>query len=88
VADTADAAELLHVDVDQLARTRALVADGLLKPEPAQPAHPDPRQDPRHRRERHPERLGDLGGGETQPAQLRDRFDPVGRGTVRDPPRC
>ena len=36
-----DPAELLDVDVDELARPRALVADGLLEPEPAEPAHPD-----------------------------------------------
>src|SRR5439155_23336489 len=78
-----DSAELLDVNVDELARPRALVADGLLEPEPAELAHPDPGQDPRHRRERHPERLRDLGRREAEPAELRDRLDPIRRSAVR-----
>ena len=82
-----DPAELLDVDVDELARPGALVADRRLEPEPAEPAHPDPRQDPGHSRERHRERLGDLRRGHPQPAQLRDRRDPVRVGPVSDPMR-
>ena len=37
-----DPAELLDVDVDELARTLMLVADRLLEPEPAQPTQPEP----------------------------------------------
>src|ERR1700675_972481 len=56
-----DSAELLDVDVEELARARALVAERLLEPEPPEPAQSEPSQDPRDRRERHPEQLGDLG---------------------------
>jgi hypothetical protein len=56
-----DAAELLDVDVDQLAGDRAFVAVGGLEPEAAELAHPDPDQDPRDRRQRPVEDLGDLG---------------------------
>ena len=79
-----DPSELLDVDVDELARPRALVADGLLEPEPAELAHADPGQDPGDRRECHPERLSDLGGSKTQPPQLRDRLDPIHGGAVGD----
>jgi hypothetical protein len=41
--------------------------------DPAELAHPGPRHDPRDRRERHPEQLGDLGAGEAQTAQRCDR---------------
>src|SRR5581483_4668667 len=61
-------AEPLDVDVDELARSGALVADRLLEPEPAELAHPGPGQDPGHGRERHPQRFRDLRGGEAQPA--------------------
>jgi hypothetical protein len=47
-----DASELLDVDVDQLARPLALIALRGLHPQPAQPTHPDPGQDPRHRQDR------------------------------------
>src|SRR5437764_10650699 len=77
MSGTRDLAELLNVNVDELARARALVANRLLEPDPAKPAHADPRQDPRHRRKRHPERLSDLSRCEAQPAQLHDRLDPV-----------
>jgi hypothetical protein len=79
-----DPGELLDVDVDKLAGPRPLVADRLLEAEPAEFAHPDPGQDPGDRRERHPERLSDLGRGETQPPQLRDRLDTIRRPAVRD----
>jgi hypothetical protein len=41
-----DPAELLHVDVDQLAGPLALVTLWRLEPDPAELAHPNPRQDP------------------------------------------
>jgi len=63
-----DPAKPFDVDVDELARTLAFIADRLLEPDPAQPAQPEPRQDPRDSRERHPERLRDLCRGEAQPA--------------------
>src|SRR5437763_5139057 len=87
MSGTRDLAELLNVNVDELARARALVANRLLEPDPAKPAHADPRQDPRHRRKRHPERLSDLSRCEAQPAQLHDRLDPVLFGAIGDPPR-
>ena len=48
-----DASELLDVDVDQLTGTSSLIALRGFQPEPAELAHPDPGQDPRHGRERH-----------------------------------
>jgi hypothetical protein len=75
--------QLLDVDVEQLARTLALVAQCRLKPQAAELAEPDPRQDPRHRRLRHPEQLGDLSAGEAQPPQRGDRLDAqLGRAVV------
>src|SRR5665213_3425077 len=44
--------------------------------EPPELAQPNPGQDPRHRRERHPQRLGDLRSGHPQPAQSGDHSDP------------
>ena len=82
-----DAAEFLDVDVDELARPFALVALGGLEAETAQLAHPDPGQDPRDRRERHRERLRDLGTGEPQPPQRGDRPDPPLAGAIGDPRR-
>jgi hypothetical protein len=79
-----DASELLDVDVDELAGSSALVALRGLQAEPAELAHPDPRQDARDRRERHPEQFGDLGAGEAQPAQRGDRLDAVLAGACRD----
>jgi hypothetical protein len=77
-----DAAEFLDVDVDQLARAFALIALRRLQPEPAELAHPDPRQDARDRGQRPIEHLGNLGPGEAQPAQRRDRLDRVLVGAV------
>ncbi len=79
-----DAAELLDVDVDQLPGSSSLVALGGLQAQPTQPTQPDPGQDPRHGRERHIEALGDLGAGQTQPAQRRDDLDSVLLGAVGD----
>jgi hypothetical protein len=82
-----DPGELLDVDVDELTRPRALVADWLLESESAELAHPAPGQNPRHRRERHPERLRDLGRCKAKPTQLRDHLHTVMRGAIRDMPR-
>jgi hypothetical protein len=43
-----DAAQLLDVDVDQLAGALAFVATGRLEAQPAELAHPDAGQDARH----------------------------------------
>ncbi len=65
-----DAPELLDVDVDQLARSLALIAHRGLQPEPAELAHPEPLAGPPQIVEhRQPEQIGELGGGEPQPAQ-------------------
>ena len=79
-----DAPELLDVDVDELARPLALVALGRLKPQPAQPAHPDPGQDPRHRRDRHASNSAISGPVNRKPPQRGDRFDPPLVGAVGD----
>jgi len=44
VAGTRNAAQILDVDVHELARPLTLVADGLLEPDPSEPAHPKPTQ--------------------------------------------
>jgi hypothetical protein len=77
-----DAPELLDVDVNELAGALALITLGRLEPEPAQTAHPDPGQDPRDRRDRHREQLGDLRASEPEPAQRGDCFDPLLAGAV------
>src|SRR5947209_6035133 len=82
-----DPAELLDVDMNQLARSFALIALRRLETETAELAHPNPRQDPRNRRERHIERLGDLRAGETQPAQRSDRLHALLARAMRDQPR-
>src|SRR5271169_21457 len=79
-----DPAELLDVDVDELARPRAFVANRLLESKPAQPPHPRAGQDPRDCRERHRQGLCDLCRGEAHPAQLPDRFDPIRRRAIPD----
>src|SRR5919106_3233365 len=95
VAATADAlagaalvpAQLLDVDVHELARARALEAARLLETEPAEPAHAQASEDAGHGRERHVQQLGDLGTAEAQPAQRRDRLDPLDRCPVGHAPR-
>src|SRR5688572_8708788 len=77
VARQQNAPELLDVDVDELARTLALVALGRLEPESAEAAHPDPGQDSRDGRLRHPQHLSDLGTGHAQTPQAGDHLDPV-----------
>jgi hypothetical protein len=84
---TDDPAELLDVDMDELARTRALVTDRLLEPDPAELAHPDPGHDSRNGRQRHPERLRDLSAREPQPPQLDDHLDTIRSGPVGDTAR-
>jgi hypothetical protein len=57
-----DAAELLDVDMDQLARPLALVALDGFQAETAELAHPDPLQDPADRRDRQAQQLRELRG--------------------------
>jgi hypothetical protein len=79
-----DAPELVDVDVDQLAGMAALVAVRRLRwLQPRQLAQPDPRQDARHRGERHREHLGDLRPGHAQPPQRGDRLHAVLAGSRR-----
>src|SRR6266849_7855764 len=76
VARPSDPAELLDIDVDELASTLFLVAVRRLEwLQPPELAQPDPGQDPRDRRGRHSQRLGDLVTGQPQPAQRRDHSD-------------
>src|SRR5262249_26368296 len=82
-----DPAEPLDVDVGEFARARALVANRLLEPELAEPAQSASGEDPRHRRDRHAEQLGDLGTGEAQPPHRDDQPDPLLRRPVGDAPR-
>jgi hypothetical protein len=63
------------VDVDQLAGPLAFVAPGGLQAQASESAHADPGQDPRDRRDRHVEQLGQLGSGKAQPPQRGDRLD-------------
>src|SRR5512133_417837 len=79
-----DPPQLLDVEMDELAGTLALVAARRLEPEPAELAHPDPGQDPRDGRQRHPEQLGQLGPGEAQAPERGDRLDAVFWGAVGD----
>src|ERR1019366_2289161 len=82
-----DPPQPLDVDMDQLTRPLTLIALSWLKPETSELAHSDPRQDSRHGRQRHVEDPGELRTGEPQPAQGRDRLDPLLTGPVRDPMR-
>jgi hypothetical protein len=86
MARTLDAnpAELLDVDVQQLASAPALVATHRLgRLEPAQLAQPDALQDRRDRRGGHLEQLGDLWPREAQPPERSDHLDAlVGRAVV------
>jgi hypothetical protein len=83
-----DPTELLHVDMDELTRPRALIPDTLLKPEPAEATEPKPGQDPGNGRDRHRKRLRDLSRRHPQPPQLDNDRDPLRRGAVGDPARC
>src|SRR5215208_1939260 len=82
---TVDPAELLDVEVHQLAGAGALVTDRLVLAEATQAAHPDPSQDPRHRLIGHPQHLSDLGASHPQPPQRSDRLDPIIRRAVMHP---
>jgi len=77
-------AELLHVDVDELAWPRVLVPDSWLEPDPAEPPDPAPAPHRRDGRARHQQRLGDLGRGHPQPAERNDHGDAIRRGAVVD----
>jgi hypothetical protein len=82
---TDDPPKLLHIDVDQLAGTLALVAVGWLRRlESRELAKPDPGQDPRHRRRRHSERERDVLPGQAQLAQRGDRADAILAGAIRN----
>src|SRR5437588_6048787 len=74
---TLDAAELLDINVDELAGSLALVALCRLECEPAEPAQPDPGQDAGDGRERHLEEFGQVRAGEAQPPERGDRLDAV-----------
>src|SRR3954471_21777286 len=79
-----DAPELLDVNVDQFAGPLALIALSGLETQASELAHPDPREDPRHRRQRHLEQLGELRPGEAQPPQRGDRLNPTLVGAIGD----
>jgi hypothetical protein len=81
-----DPPQPLDVDVDELAGARALVADRLLEPDPAEPAQAEAAEDARDCRERHLQRLGDLGRRETQRPQCHDHLDSLLRRPVRNLP--
>jgi hypothetical protein len=83
-----DAPQLLDVDMDQLARPRALIALRGLEPDPTQLAQPGPGQDQADRRKRQIEQLGNLRATEAQPPQRADRFDALATGSRRRRPRC
>ena len=88
MAGALDAPEALHVDVHELARVASLVAPrGLLwRLVPESPA-PVAAKNPRHRRARQLERIGDLGAGHLKRAKGKDRPDaPVRARPLRDAP--
>jgi hypothetical protein len=70
--------------VDQFAWPLALITVGGLEPESPELAHPDPREDPRDRRQRPIEQLGDLRASEPQPAQRGDHLDGLLGGAIGD----
>ncbi len=79
-----DPAELLDVDVDQLARTLLLIAADLLdRLQATELAEADPLQHRRDRRGRHLEELGDLRTGQADSPQRLDRLNAIwGRAVV------
>jgi len=88
VARPPDPAQLLHVDVDELARPLPLITvGGLRRLQPGEPTKPDPGQDRRDRRDRHPEPLGDLPAPQPLATERRDRLHTLVRGALRDPVR-
>ena len=82
-----DPGELLDINMQELARPGALVADCWLETESAKTAKAAAGKDPRDGRQGHRERLGDLGGCHPQPAQLHDDRYPLRAGAVGDPQR-
>ena len=87
-AAVGDAAELLDVDMQQLAGLTALVAIRWLgRLEPRELAQPDPQQDRRDGRERHRQAERDLRARHPQPAQPHDDLNELVRRAVRDRPR-
>src|SRR6266516_6262888 len=79
-----DPTEPLDVDVQELARPRALVAARPLEPQPAQLAEALAGEDPGNGRECHPEQLRDLGAGEAQPTHGHDQPHPLIRRPIGD----
>jgi len=75
VAGLADPAQLLDVDVDQLAWSGALVSTSGLQADPPETTQTRTSEDARHRGLGHPERLGDLRTGEAQSPQGADCTD-------------
>ena len=85
MADAVDPAELLDVDVDQLARPLALVADDLgLGLERRQPAEPVPAQDQAHGGDRSAQPPRDRRPGQALAAQRQD----LGLGRLVQPRRA
>src|SRR6516225_8668829 len=83
VADTGDAPELLGVEVDQLARTLALVAhDRRLLIKRRQPIQTQPAQNPANRGHRHAELASDLWPAHPLPPQPLDFAHSVASSTV------
>src|SRR5512132_4015007 len=80
MAETADAAELLGVEVQQFAGTLALVAwDRLRRLERLQAVQAEPAQDAGDGRDRNAELAGDCGRAHPLPAQPFDLGHPLGR---------
>ena len=82
-----DEAELLDVDVGQLARTGAFAADRGLQPETTELAQPVALEDRADRRARHVEQIRELRCREPQPAQRREQLDCALIGAVVNPVR-
>jgi hypothetical protein len=83
VANRLDAAELLDIDMDQLAGPLALVAHRRwFRFERRQPAQPDPAQELAHRRDRHAELPRDRRAAQPLSPQPLDLDNPLGRGAV------
>ena len=80
-----DPAELLDVDVHELAGALALVAPGRLKSEATKPAHADPGEDAGHGLLGHRQQLGDRSPSEAKPTQRGDRLDALLGGAVGHP---
>ena len=79
-----DPAELLDIDVHELAGALALVAPSRLEFEAAEPAHADPGEDAGHGLLAASQQLGDRSPSQAQPAQCGDRLDAFLGGAVRN----